>query len=144
MIRLTALPAPLDANDPCTVRRTVTSDHGFPCRRCLQDGQVGEDMLLLPYNPFIGVSPYTSSGPIFVHSDPCKPYQWDGAIPEQQSRRLLAVRGYDMDHMMVNFAIIDGSKLKQKAEEMLSDTRVEYLLVYYAGPGCFAVKVDRL
>lgn len=143
MIRLTALPTPLDTNQQCMIRKTVTSDHGLPCRRCLQDGRVGEEMLLLCYSPFEGVSPYTSPGPIFVHSNPCKQYQWDGAIPEQQSRRLLAIRGYDKDHMMMEYAVVDGKELMGKAEELLSDTRVEYLLVYYAGPGCFAVRVDK-
>lgn len=44
---------------------------------------------------------------------------------------------------MVGFAVVQGSELGVKAGEMLGDEGVEFLLVYYAGPGCFAVRVDR-
>lgn len=141
MLHFTALPAPLDTNQPSTTPRTVTSNLSFPCRRCLQDGVLGEEMLLVSYNPFLGESPYTGPGPIFVHRN-CQQYQCDGSVPDQQRRRLLAVRGYDKDHMMGKFEVVNGDELKGKAEELLS-AGMEYLHVYYAGPGCFAVRVDR-
>lgn len=105
-------------------------------------------MLLLQYNPFLTsgpASPYTVPGPIYVHRDTedCVPYQCDGRVPDQQRRRLLAVRAFDRDNMMVNFAVVQGEELGMKAGEMLGDEGVGFLLVYYAGPGCFAVRVDR-
>lgn len=44
--------------------------------------------------------------------------------------------------MMGKFEVVNGDELKGKAEELLS-AGMEYLHVYYAGPGCFAVRVDR-
>jgi hypothetical protein len=105
-------------------------------------------MLLLQYNSFPSpspASPYTVPGPIYVHADAkdCIPFQCDGSVPEQQRRRLVAVRAFDGSNMMVGFAVVQGSELGVKAGEMLGDEGVEFLLVYYAGPGCFAVRVDR-
>jgi hypothetical protein len=105
-------------------------------------------MLLLQYNPFPASgpsSPYTVPGPIYVHRDlqDCTPFQCDGRVPEQQRRRLLAVRAFDRANMMVGFAVVAGEELGEKAGEMLGDEGVGFLLVYYAGPGCFAVRVDR-
>jgi hypothetical protein len=103
-------------------------------------------MLLLQYNPFPSPqSPYTVSGPIYVHADlqDCIPFQCDGRVPEQQRRRLLAVRAFDEKNMMVGFAVVEGEELGKKAGEMLGEDGVGFLLVYYAGPGCFAVRVDR-
>ncbi|RMJ28143.1 hypothetical protein PHISP_00997 [Aspergillus sp. HF37] len=143
MLQFTALPAPLNISQPSTTPRTVTGDQSCPCRHCLQDGQLGEEMLLVSYNPFLGVSPYAGSGPVFVHRDTCKQYRCDGTVPEQQRRRLLAVRSYDKDHMMKDFAIVGGTELEEKAEELLGKADADYALVYYAGPGCFAARVDR-
>lgn len=44
---------------------------------------------------------------------------------------------------MVNSAILPGDGLKEKADIMLGDENVAYLHVHYAGPGCFAVRVER-
>jgi hypothetical protein len=110
-------------------------------------------MLLLPYNPFTPTpsststspspSPYTGPGPIYVHRSECAHYQCDGSVPEQQRRRLVAVRAYDVENMMVGFAVVKGEELGVKAGELLEDEEVKFLHVYYAGPGCFAVRIDR-
>ena len=152
MLNFTALPTPLPQNhlhEPTTLLKPVTSANSFPCRRCLKDGTPGEHMLLLSYNPFptgnpASGSPYAGPGPIYVHQQPCTPYQCDGSVPEQQRRRLLAVRAYDQDCMMVDFAVVSGEELEGKAAELLVKDGVSFLHVYYAGPGCFAVRIDRV
>lgn len=143
MLRFTALPAPLTTNQQNTVSKTVDEEKSFPCRRCLEDGQLGEEVLLLSYDPFLAASPYTGPGPIFVHRKNCTRYQCDGSVPEQQRRRVLSVRAYNADHMMVGFKIVEGKDLAQGALSLFTDTAVEYLHAHYAGPGCFAVRIDR-
>lgn len=144
MLLFNPLPEPLNTTQPYPAQRSVTATGtGYPCRRCLHDAQPGDTLFLLPYNPFPGTSPYTSDSPIYVHRDPCQTYICDGSVPEQQRKRQLAVRAYDAEHMMVDFHVLDGAVLAEKAETMLADPKLAYLLVYYAGPGCFAVRVDR-
>jgi hypothetical protein len=64
-------------------------------------------------------------------------------MSEQQRKRMLSVRAYDGEHMMVNFATLQGEGLVEKAKQLLDDERVGYLHVHYSGPGCFAVRVER-
>ncbi|KAA8649442.1 hypothetical protein EYZ11_008125 [Aspergillus tanneri] len=143
MIKFTPLPAPLAVDPAKTVTKTVDAANGFPCRRCLRDGKIGEEILLVSYDPFLGVSPYTGPGPIYVHRD-CERYECNGTVADQQRRRLLAVRGYSKDHMLMDFVVTQGSELAEKAEGLFQNKDVGYLHAYYAGPGCFAVRIDRV
>jgi hypothetical protein len=100
---------------------------------------------LIPYNPFPADakdSPYQGPGPIFVHAHECAKYD-KAEVSEQQTKRLLSVRAYDGQHMMVNYDTLKGEGLVEKATDMFGDEKVQYLHVHYAGPGCFAVRVER-
>lgn len=44
----------------------ATESPGFPCRISLEDAQLGDELLLLPYCHQPAASPYRASGPIFV------------------------------------------------------------------------------
>jgi hypothetical protein len=137
-MRVTPLPAPL-TDDPGAVRVLVDEPNSFPCRRCLKDGEVGETMILRSYDPFVGASPYSGPGPIYVHERDCSLFDGD-AIPDQLTRRLLSVRAYDCDHMLVTADVIQGEELKSAAQRLLSDA--SYLHVHNARPGCFAARID--
>ncbi len=148
-LRLQPVPAPLDRSQSSLSTETVTVDqlHSFPCRVCLNDGLIGERMLLVSYDPFLGNSPYRGAGPIFVHADPeCKPYDQKsagGMLPDQQRRRLLSVRAYNDRHMMVDAEVVQGDGLVELSERFLADPVVDYLHVHNARPGCFAVRIER-
>jgi hypothetical protein len=142
---LTPLPAPLPASPEGKVRRVVVDEaHSYPCRRCLRDAEPGERVLLLSYDPFPdgAESPYRQPGPIFVHERVCA-HEPNGALPDQLTRRLLSVRSFDAGHLMLGGAVVDGSQLEATAERLLDDHDVSYLHVHNAGPGCFAVRIDR-
>jgi hypothetical protein len=113
----------------------------------LRDGKLGEKMLLLSYDPFLGDSPYRQSGPIFIHENSeCDLAEFDetsAVMPEQQRRRLLSVRAFDNNHMMVGADVTEGSQLVQSAEKSFSNDNVDYIHVHNAIPGCFAVRIDR-
>ncbi len=101
-------------------------------------------MLLTPYDPFLGDSPYRQPGPIFVHLNPtCGAYKPDGALPEQLRRRLLSVRSFGKDHCMVDADVVQGDQLVGLAERMLRDGAAEYIHVHNARPGCFAARIER-
>lgn len=106
-------------------------------------------MRLLSYDPWLADSPFRQSGPIFVHEDPvCQKAEFpEGSfLPEQQRRRPLSVRAFNQDHMMVGYDTISGDDLLTRAEKFFEEKgeeHAEYLNVHYAGPGCFAVRIDR-
>ncbi|TAQ86788.1 hypothetical protein B7494_g4875 [Chlorociboria aeruginascens] len=140
------VPLPNPLNLPSTqdlISRTVT-DLALPCRRCLIDGQPGEKMHLVSYNPFPNTpaSPYVTASPIFVHDKPCTPYT-GSEIPEQQRSRLLCARAYDENNMMRDMCVVPGDEAEARVAKMLGQEAVHYVMLYNAGPGCFAVKVER-
>src|SRR3954469_12128763 len=71
-----ALPAG-DADACAPAGRAVVAAGREPCRRCLRNARPGEQLLLLPYDPFLVRSPYTGEGPVYVHADGCDPHQPD-------------------------------------------------------------------
>jgi hypothetical protein len=117
----------------------VDKPNAYPCRRCLRDGEVGETMMLLSYDPFVGASPYSGPGPIYVHDRDCTTFDGE-EIPDQLTRRLLSVRAYDASHMLVDADVIEGAELEDAAQRLLRNA--SYLHVHNARPGCFAARID--
>jgi uncharacterized protein DUF1203 len=121
----------------------VVNDDRSPCRRCLRDAAPGDDLLLLPYDPFLVRSPYTGQGPVFVHAEGCRPHRPEpNALPEQVHGRQFALRAYDADAMMLDAEIVPGDRLAERARELL-DGDAAFLHAHFAGPGCFAFRIDR-
>jgi Protein of unknown function (DUF1203) len=121
----------------------VTERHSTPCRRCLRDAEPGERVHLVSYDPFVTDSPYRSASPVFVHAEPCVVYRGH-AIPESQRRRLLSVRAFDGDAMMRDAEVVEGVALADALDRRFADPATAFVHVHNAGPGCFAVRVDRV
>jgi hypothetical protein len=125
----------VDIDAPTAVR--LEAEGGEPCRRCLRRAEAGEALLLLGYDPFTVRSPYAGQGPVFVHES-C-----DEAGPgiEQVRHSTLSVRAYDEDAMLIDAEVMPGEALSARAADLL-DGRAAFLHVHFAGPGCFAFRVD--
>lgn len=140
-MRTVGLPAPLHLPaDP--VRLTADSSPGWPCRRCLTDAEVGEVLLLVPYDPWTVASPYRQAGPVFVHERDCAPWSGEG-LPEQQTSRLMSVRAIGHDGMQLTGDVVPGEHLHERLERAFADDAVAHVHLHNAGPGCFAARVDR-
>jgi Protein of unknown function (DUF1203) len=137
-----ALPA--GAADPCDpAGREVVADGPSPCRRCLRNAKVGDNLLLLPYDPFTVRSPYTGEGPMYVHADGCEAHRPEPEVlPEQVHGRQFSVRAYDADAMMLDAEVVPGDRLADTARELLQPG-VAFLHAHFAGPGCFAFRIER-
>jgi hypothetical protein len=116
---------------------------GYPCRQCLQDAAVGDELILVSHDPFTGHSPYRSASPIFLHRTPCQPYEPDDLLPEQLTRRQLSARCFDSDEMMIDAAVIDGAVLELTIERFFTDPAAHNIHVHNSTRGCWAVGVDR-
>lgn len=124
-------------------RMTVDSYPGFPCRISLQDAPIGETVLLLNYEHQPARSPYQSSHAIFVREFASQAQLEPGQVPEQLRRRLLSIRAFDEDDMIIDGDVVDGDAFERPALAMLAKTAVRYLHVHNAKHGCFAARVDR-
>jgi hypothetical protein len=147
-LRFRPLPAALPdltALPPETSQRVVADvPNSYPCRRCLRDAAPGDELVLLSYDPFLGTSAYRQPGPIFVHVQDCAPTEQDlVSAPEQLRRRELSLRGFDRGHRQVATALVAGPGVEDAAQRLLDDPEVAYLHVHNAGPGCFAVRIER-
>jgi len=149
--RITGLPAedfaPLfDLSDEeLTARgavRRIADRGGYPCRVSLTDAEPGDELLLLNYEHHPVQSPYRMRFAIYVRRGETT-YDATDAVPEQLRSRMLAVRAFDADAMMVERELVDGRELPSTIERLFSDPRAQYLHIHFAAPGCYAARVDR-
>jgi hypothetical protein len=115
----------------------------YPCRQCLRDAEVGEELLLVSHDPFTVDSPYRSASPIFIHRQPCAPPTDLRALPEQLTIRELSVRAFDAEALMIDAAIVPGDDLGATLARMFDIDACHHVHVHNATRGCWAVRVDR-
>lgn len=124
-------------------RVTADSKPGFPCRVSLEDAEIGETLLLLPYAHHRTDSPYRASGPIYVRQSAATAAPAVNVVPEYVSRRLVSVRAYDTADMMVEADVTEGTKLAGCVRRLFAYERVAYLHVHNAKAGCYSCRIDR-
>ena len=125
-------------------RLVVDENPGFPCRVSLVDAEVGETVLALPFLHHDVPSPYRASGPIFVRQGVQTATPEVDEIPMMFGHRLLSLRGYDEEAMMVAAEVVDGARLAAAIRAQLADDSVRYLHIHNARPGCYNCRVERV
>ena len=125
--------------------RRYVADHkpGFPCRVSLVDAEPDERVILLPFAHHACKSPYQSSGPIFVREQARPAILKVGELPQVVRGRLLSIRGYDADGLMVDADVAEGSELERHIQRFFADSRIAYLHLHNARPGCYSCRVER-
>ena len=125
-------------------RMTVDVKPGYPCRVTLEDAEPGESVLLVNYEHLAVDTPYRSAHAVFVRegATTCPPIT--NRIPEQLTIRLLSIRAFDADGMMVDADVVHGEESEPVIRRLLDKPRVDYLHIHNAKPGCYAARVDRL
>lgn len=123
----------------------VGAKPGRPCRQCLCDIDVGDEALLVSYDPFdpASTSAYHSTSPIFLHRRPCATAAPTDVPPSQLTSRFLSVRAFDGADQMRHARVLAGDDLSAALAELFADADVVYVHVHNAGPGCFAARVTR-
>jgi hypothetical protein len=126
--------------------RRVVADapSGFPCRVSLADAAPGDELLLLPFEHLSTRSPYRASGPVFVRRGVSRAVLAPGEIPPYVTRRVMSVRAYDADDVMIDADVCDGADVRGALERMLADDAVEFIHLHNAKRGCFSCRVERV
>ena len=119
-----------------------TADGQYPCRVSLTDSKPGEELLLINYEHHPVASPYRMRFAIFVREGD-QTYDEVNQVPEQLSSRILAVRSFDANGMMVDRRLVNGNEVKPVIEELLAPSNADYLHLHFAAAGCYAAKVER-
>ena len=124
-------------------RFVVDRQPGFPDRIEMRDIDVGETALLVNFTHLDAKSPYRASHAIWVHEGATTAYDTTGEIPEVLRSRLLSVRAFDKDAMLVTADVIDGNGLRDWITATFANASVDFIDVHNAKPGCFAARVRR-
>ncbi len=123
-------------------RMNVDEPESVPCRITLDFAKTGERVILLPFAHQMASSPYRASGPIFVREGQRAPFDRIDELPAVFAGRLLSVRGYDADGMMIH-ADVAKSDPTPLFTQFFADPRTETLHVHNAWRGCYSCRVER-
>ncbi|MBC7985381.1 MAG: DUF1203 domain-containing protein [Sphingomonadaceae bacterium] len=126
------------------IRMRSDSPVGYPCRVTLRDVAPGADVLLLNHEHQPAATPYRSRHAIFVREGAEEAARFENAIPEQLAIRLLSVRAFDANDMMIDADVVDGGDLDGMIVRYFELEATSYLHVHNARRGCFAARVNRL
>lgn len=124
-------------------KMVVVTSPGAPCRVSLADAEVGETVLLLNYEHQPAKNPFRSSHAIFVRQGAQEARPLVDEVPKVLLSRLISVRQFDHDDMMIDADVIPGTQVAEAIKQALCNPRVMYLHLHYAKPGCFAASAHR-
>ncbi len=123
-------------------RMIADAKPGFPCRVSLEDAEPGERVLLTGFEHQPAHSPYRATGPIFVRESATVAY--DGtAVPPVLRGRLLSLRAYDADGLMVDADVVPGDDVEAGLARMFARDDSAYVHIHNAKRGCYACRVER-
>ena len=123
-------------------RVDIDAPNSAPCRITLEDAEPGEHVLLLPFAHHRAHSPYRASGPIYIRAGKREPFDRVGELPPVFAGRILAVRAYDGEAMMIHADVVESDP-RDLFQEYLADPATAYIHVHYARRGCYSCLVER-
>ncbi|HEX3500329.1 MAG TPA: DUF1203 domain-containing protein [Stellaceae bacterium] len=124
------------------VRQSVDARLSFPCRISLTDAELGEKVILVNYEHQRADTPYRASHAIFVREGETT-YDAVDEVPDQLRRRMLSLRAFDANGMIVGADLVDGRSLEASIATLLGDKRAAYLHAHFAKYGCYAARIER-
>ena len=115
---------------------------GYPCRVSLDDAQPGETLILVHYEHQSAATPFRASHAVFVREG-AAPVSTIDAMPPALRRRLLSLRAFDKQDMMIAADLVEGAEASNLIAQMFENPQTAYLHAHYAKWGCYAARIDR-
>lgn len=117
---------------------------GAPCRHCLRQVPQGASYLIAAHRPFVGLNPYTETGPIFLCADDCPPGGPDFPAAVLTAPQYI-VRGYDADERIIygTGGVVPTGAITARCAELLTDRGVAFIHIRSASNNCFLCRADR-
>ena len=125
------------------VRKIADTKPGFPCRITLDDAEIDEALLLVNHVSHDGNTPYRASHAIFVSESASQVAVYKDEIPPALERRVLSLRAFDNDGMMVDAALARPGEADDVVRRLLANEWVDHIDAHNATRGCFAARVER-
>lgn len=121
---------------------TADSPGSSPCRHCLQWAQPGEHVILLPYAAIPSGHPYSETGPIFVHANPCQRYSATNEYPSD-FRNGRVFRAYDSNYNIIDAQVMNGSEPEAVIERLFQNPDTAFVDVRSVTHGCYTFRIQR-
>jgi hypothetical protein len=130
--------------DDQIVRTIATKKPGFPCRVSLTDAEIGEEVVLIHYEHQPAETPFRASHAIYVRPNASQANLDVNEVPAMLRSRVLSLRAFDEQGMMVAADLADGTVVEKPLDDMFADPSVAYIHIHFAKPGCYAARADRV
>ena len=124
-------------------RRVIADGAGYPERIELRDAEPGTTLLLVNYEHQPADTPFQSRHAVYIREGATEARSFDG-LPDVLRRRLLSLRGFSADGMLVDADACEGKDAENMIERLLGNERIDYLHAHAARPGCYLARIDRL
>src|SRR5260370_12463537 len=93
-------------------RYVVNEKPGFPCRIEMRDAKPGETVLLMNHMCQPAETPYRATHAIFVREGATETFDRVAEVPEVMRARLLSLRAFDADGMMLDADVVGGADVE--------------------------------
>jgi hypothetical protein len=120
----------------------AVSPTGYPCRHCLCFAKAGERLILFPYAAIPRGYPYSETGPVFVHAEPCERYSATREYPGEL-RTGRAFRAYNASYNMIDAEVANGSEPEAIVEKLLRNPETAFVDARSVTRGCYTFRVER-
>jgi len=124
------------------VRMTVTGPT-FPCRVSLTDRAIGESVLLVNHVSHDVANPYRASHAIFVTEADQEPAEYVDRVPPVFEPRVLSLRGFDGDGMMVEAILTQPGEADAGIRRLFANPDIATVHAHNATRGCFSARIER-
>ena len=124
-------------------RYIVDKKPGYPDRIEMKDAEPGDRVLLLNHVCQPAKTPYRASHAIYVREGATQTYDAIDQIPESMRIRLLSLRAYAEDGMMIDADVAEGVAIEPIITRMFENRAVSYIHAHNAKRGCYAGRIDR-
>src|SRR3984885_9703962 len=126
------------------VKRYVADKQpGFPDRIEMRDASVGEKLLLLNHVCQPAETPYRATHAIFVREGAENTYDRADEVPDVMRTRLLSLRAYDAEGMMLDADVVDGKDIESLISRFFVPRQVAYIHAHNGKGGCYSGRIDR-
>lgn len=125
-------------------RITVGASPGVPDRASLRDLPIGATALLVNHVHQPAETPFRASHAVYIEEGATTARVVEARVPRVLRSRLLSLRAFDRDGMLVDADVVDGETAEPRIVAMLAAAHVDVLHAHFARPGCFAARIERL
>jgi hypothetical protein len=125
-------------------RHIVDAAGAYPDRIELKDAVPGQTVLLLNYVHQPAPTPFRASHAIYVRENTTMAYDRVDEVPDVLRRRLLSLRAFDGEGMMLDADVAEGAEIERCIVRLFSQHNIAYLHAHFAKRGCYAALIERV